>query len=90
MLARTKVLASMRQYLEDRGFIEVETPMLHIGAGGGTAKKFDTHFNSLDTDFELRIASELYLKRLVVGGFTKVFEISRVFRNEGLVAAPQP
>ena len=90
LLARTKVLASMRQYLADRGFIEVETPVLHTSAGGGTAKKFETHFNALDTDFELRIASELYLKRLVVGGFTKVFEISRVFRNEGLSPRHNP
>ena len=90
LLARTKVLASMRQYLADRGFIEVETPVLHTSAGGGTAKKFATHFNALDTDFELRIASELYLKRLVVGGFTKVFEISRVFRNEGLSPRHNP
>jgi lysyl-tRNA synthetase class 2 len=90
LLARTKVLASMRQYLADRGFVEVETPVLHTSAGGGTAKKFETHFNALDTDFELRIASELYLKRLVVGGFTKVFEISRVFRNEGLSPRHNP
>jgi lysyl-tRNA synthetase class 2 len=90
LLARSKVLSSMRRFLEDRGFIEVETPTLHSVAGGGTAKKFDTHFNSLDTDFELRIASELFLKRLVVGGFTKVFEISRVFRNEGLSPRHNP
>ncbi|MDP1794474.1 MAG: amino acid--tRNA ligase-related protein, partial [Acidimicrobiales bacterium] len=75
---------------EDRGFIEMETPVLHGVAGGGTAKKFSTHFNALDTDFELRIASELYLKRLVVAGFTKVFEISRVFRNEGLSPRHNP
>jgi lysyl-tRNA synthetase class 2 len=90
LLARTKILASMRQYLADRGFIEVETPVLHTSAGGGTAKKFNTHFNALDTDFELRIASELYLKRLVVGGFTKVFEISRTFRNEGMSPRHNP
>ncbi|HUR76409.1 MAG TPA: lysine--tRNA ligase [Acidimicrobiales bacterium] len=90
LLARTKILASMRQYLADRSFVEVETPVLHTSAGGGTAKKFDTHFNALDTGFELRIASELYLKRLVVGGFTKVFEISRVFRNEGLSPRHNP
>ncbi|MEY2472797.1 MAG: lysyl-tRNA synthetase, class [Actinomycetota bacterium] len=90
LLARAKALASMRRYLADRGFVEVETPVLHTSAGGGTAKKFATHFNALDTDFELRIASELYLKRLVVGGFTKVFEISRVFRNEGLSPRHNP
>lgn len=90
LLTRSKVLKSMRDYLDSRGFIEVETPVLHTSAGGGTAKKFNTHFNALDTDFELRIASELYLKRLVVGGFTKVFEISRVFRNEGLSPRHNP
>ncbi|MEY2397149.1 MAG: lysyl-tRNA synthetase, class [Actinomycetota bacterium] len=90
LLARSKVLSEMRRFLEDRGFIEVETPVLHGVAGGGTAKKFTTHFNSLDADFDLRIASELYLKRLVVGGFTKVFEISRVFRNEGLSPRHNP
>ncbi len=90
LLARSKVLSGMRRFLEDRGFIEVETPVLHSTAGGGTAKKFNTHFNALDTDFELRIASELYLKRLVVAGFTKVFEISRVFRNEGLSPRHNP
>ena len=90
LLNRSKTLSAMRRFLEDRGFIEVETPVLHTSAGGGTAKKFNTHFNALDTDFELRIASELYLKRLVVGGFTKVFEISRVFRNEGLSPRHNP
>ena len=90
LLARSKTLSSIRRYLEERGFIEVETPVLHGIAGGGTAKKFSTHFNSLDTDFDLRIASELYLKRLVVGGFTKVFEFSRVFRNEGLSPRHNP
>lgn len=90
LLARSHALSAIRRYLEDRGFIEVETPVLHGIAGGGTAKKFSTHFNSLDTDFDLRIASELYLKRLVVGGFTKVFEISRVFRNEGLSPRHNP
>ena len=90
LLARSQILSGMRRFLEDRGFIEVETPVLHGVAGGGTAKKFTTHFNSLDTDFDLRIASELYLKRLVVGGFTKVFEISRVFRNEGMSPRHNP
>ena len=90
LLARSKVMRAIRDYLEERGYIEVETPTLHTSAGGGTAKKFETHFNALDTDFELRIASELYLKRLVVGGFTKVFELSRVFRNEGLSPRHNP
>ena len=90
LLARSRVLSLLRRFLDERGFIEVETPTLHSVAGGGTAKKFTTHFNALDTDFELRIASELYLKRLVAGGFTKVFEISRVFRNEGLSPRHNP
>jgi lysyl-tRNA synthetase class 2 len=90
LLARSRIMSSMRHYLEDRGFIEVETPTLHSVAGGGTAKKFSTHFNALDTDFDLRIASELFLKRLVVGGFTKVFELSRTFRNEGMSPRHNP
>jgi lysyl-tRNA synthetase class 2 len=90
LLARSNILRTMRHYLEERGFVEVETPTLHSVAGGGTAKKFSTHFNALDTDFDLRIASELYLKRLVVGGFTKVFELSRTFRNEGMSPRHNP
>jgi lysyl-tRNA synthetase class 2 len=81
---RSALLSSMRRFLEARGFLEVETPVFHPIPGGATARPFVTHHNALDMDVYLRIAPELYLKRLVVGGFEKVFEIGRVFRNEGL------
>jgi lysyl-tRNA synthetase, class II len=80
----------MRRWLEDRGFVEVETPVLHPIPGGALAKPFSTHHNALETDLYLRIAPELYLKRLVVGGFERVFEIGRVFRNEGLSPRHNP
>ena len=90
LLLRSQVVSWLRRSLEARGFVEVETPMLHVLPGGASAKPFVTHHNSLDTDLYLRIAPELYLKRLVVGGFEKVFEIGRVFRNEGLSPRHNP
>ena len=87
---RSRIVRAIRDYLEDRGFMEVETPVLHPIPGGAAAKPFTTHHNALDLDLYLRIAPELYLKRLVVGGFEKVFEIGRVFRNEGLSTRHNP
>ncbi|HET9691148.1 MAG TPA: lysine--tRNA ligase [Acidimicrobiales bacterium] len=89
-LARSRVVSLTRRWLEERGFVEVETPLLHPIPGGATAKPFTTHHNALDQDLYLRIAPELYLKRLVVGGLEKVFEIGRVFRNEGLSPRHNP
>lgn len=83
LVLRSRVVSSMRRNLEKRGFVEVETPILHTVPGGAIARPFTTHHNALDTDMYLRIAPELFLKRLVVGGYEKVFEIARVFRNEG-------
>jgi lysyl-tRNA synthetase class 2 len=82
-IARTKAIASIRRYMSDAEFIEVETPMLHPIPGGAAAKPFQTHHNALDMAMYLRVAPELYLKRLIVGGFERVFEINRSFRNEG-------
>jgi lysyl-tRNA synthetase class 2 len=90
LLLRSRVVGWLRRTLEDRGFVEVETPILHSLPGGAAAKPFVTHHNALDADLYLRIAPELYLKRLVVGGFEKVFEIGRVFRNEGLSPRHNP
>lgn len=87
---RSKVLRSIRNYLDAQGFMEVETPMLVSNAGGAAARPFETHFNALDEDFKLRISLELYLKRLIVGGLEKVYEIGRVFRNEGLDTRHNP
>jgi lysyl-tRNA synthetase class 2 len=87
---RSRIISLTRRYLEDRGFLEVETPMFHPIPGGAAARPFTTHHNALDMDLYLRIAPELYLKRLVVGGFERVFEINRNFRNEGLDATHNP
>ncbi|MBE7048500.1 MAG: lysine--tRNA ligase [Ruminococcaceae bacterium] len=87
---RSKIIASIRQYLNEHGFLEVETPMLVSNAGGAAARPFETHFNALDEDFKLRISLELYLKRLIVGGLERVYEIGRVFRNEGLDTRHNP
>jgi lysyl-tRNA synthetase class 2 len=89
-LLRSKVVSLVRRFLEDRGFLEVETPMLHPVQGGATAKPFVTHHNALDQDLFLRIAPELYLKRLVAGGLERVYEIARVFRNEGISPRHNP
>ena len=87
---RSKIIASIRSYLNAQDFLEVETPMLVSNAGGAAARPFETHFNALDEDFKLRISLELYLKRLIVGGFDRVYEIGRVFRNEGLDTRHNP
>ena len=84
-IKRSKILSSIRRYLDTEGFMEVETPMLVSNAGGAAARPFETHFNALDEDFKLRISLELYLKRLIVGGMERVYEIGRVFRNEDLI-----
>ena len=89
-LLRSRAISTMRRWLEDRGFVEVETPIFHPIPGGALAKPFVTHHNALDMELYLRIAPELYLKRLVVAGFEKVFEIGRVFRNEGLSPRHNP
>ena len=83
-IKRSKIISAIRRYLDERGFMEVETPMLVENAGGASARPFVTHFNALDEDKKLRISLELYLKRLIVGGLERVYEIGRVFRNEGL------
>src|SRR5687768_660965 len=90
LLNRCKLVTAVRRFLDDRGFIEVETPVLQVEAGGAAARPFKTHHNALDYDFKLRISLELYLKRLIVGGIEKVYEIGRVFRNEGLSARHNP
>ena len=89
-IKRSKILSSIRRYLDNEGFMEVETPMLVQNAGGAAARPFETHFNALNEDLKLRISLELYLKRLIVGGLEKVYEIGRVFRNEGLDTRHNP
>ncbi len=89
-IKRSKIISTIRQYLDGQGFIEVETPMLVSNAGGAAARPFETHFNALDEDLKLRISLELYLKRLIVGGLERVYEIGRVFRNEGLDTRHNP
>jgi len=89
-IKRSKIISSIRRYLDAQGFLEVETPMLVANAGGAAARPFETHFNALNEDFKLRISLELYLKRLIVGGLERVYEIGRVFRNEGLDTRHNP
>ena len=89
-IKRSKIISTIRRFLDAQGFIEVETPMLVANAGGAAARPFETHFNALDEDFKLRISLELYLKRLIVGGLERVYEIGRVFRNEGLDTRHNP
>ena len=89
-IKRSKIISTIRKYLDGQGFMEVETPMLVANAGGAAARPFETHFNALDEDLRLRISLELYLKRLIVGGLERVYEIGRVFRNEGLDTRHNP
>ena len=89
-IKRSQIIRAIRNYLDEQGFMEVETPMLVANAGGAAARPFETHFNALDEDFKLRISLELYLKRLIVGGLERVYEIGRVFRNEGLDTRHNP
>ncbi len=89
-IKRSQIISSIRKYLSGQGFMEVETPMLVANAGGAAARPFETHFNALDEDLKLRISLELYLKRLIVGGLERVYEIGRVFRNEGLDTRHNP
>lgn len=89
-IKRSKIISAIRKYLDGQGFMEVETPMLVSNAGGASARPFETHFNALDIDIKLRISLELYLKRLIVGGMERVYEIGRVFRNEGLDTRHNP
>ena len=89
-IKRSKIISAIRKYLDSQGFMEVETPMLVANAGGASARPFETHFNALNEDLKLRISLELYLKRLIVGGLERVYEIGRVFRNEGLDTRHNP
>ena len=89
-IKRSQIISEIRRFLDAKGFMEVETPMLVTNAGGAAARPFETHYNALDEDVRLRISLELYLKRLIVGGLEKVYEIGRVFRNEGLDTRHNP
>ena len=89
-MTRSKIVSKMRSYLSNQDILEVETPMMHPIPGGAVARPFVTHHNALDRDLYLRIAPELYLKRLVVGGFDRIFEINRCFRNEGVSTQHNP
>lgn len=89
-LIRTKIIKAIRQFLDDKGYLEVETPILGTIAGGANAKPFLTHHNALDIDMQMRIANELFLKRLIVGGFDKVYEMGKMFRNEGISTKHNP
>ena len=87
---RAKITSMMRRLLDEDGFLEIETPVLHSQSGGAEAKPFETYHNSLDMDLTLRIATELHLKRLIIGGFARVYELGRIFRNEGLSTRHNP
>jgi lysyl-tRNA synthetase, class II len=87
---RAKITSMMRRLLDEDGFLEIETPVLHTQSGGAEAKPFETFHNSMDMDLTLRIATELHLKRLIIGGFEKVYEIGRIFRNEGVSTRHNP
>mgnify|MGYP002909175907 FL=1 len=89
-IKRSQIIKEIRNFLDGRGFMEVETPMLVSNAGGAAARPFETHYNALDEDVKLRISLELYLKRLIVGGLERVYEIGRVFRNEGVDTRHNP
>src|SRR5699024_9433888 len=89
-IKRSRIIQTMREYLYHDGFLEVETPMLHTIPGGAAAKPFETHHNALDIELFMRIAIELHLKRLVIGGLEKVYDIGRVFRNEGISTRHNP
>ncbi|MGC4440282.1 amino acid--tRNA ligase-related protein, partial [Streptococcus suis] len=89
-VTRSKIISEIRRYLDGLGFLEVETPVLHNEAGGAAARPFITHHNAQDMDMVLRIATELHLKRLIVGGMERVYEIGRIFRNEGMDATHNP